>query len=409
MPSLQTLKKRNKGAKTPGEQRRTQSDLIMEQTWSGDLQSTKAYIYDFYNDNHPDKVRGYEPEDDTGKIEVDIKFIVAQYSTISKDQVEYHIQFKPSENLNDLIPYYQKRYGDEYGAEIPVGLYIDIYDRELEQWRKWLICAKEISNQFRKYLILPCDYVFTWILNNKKYLISGIARLRNSYNSGVWRDYITESIENQDQLFFPLNRYTAALYYNQRIIIDPIKPTKEELDSNLYEHEPITWRITKVESLHPIGIYKITVGQDKFNQFTDRFVDGYWYADYLKSEVETEDATTGYEKPGVDVKASISFSGTTAKISTKSYKDLYVTFMKSEEDITADYINDTVWSYIINGVETPITFVDNKFSDSQIAATKNEKGIRVRFLGSVLKVSKIEFKCVSKDVEDTQQFDIVEF
>ena len=30
-------------------------------------------------------------------------------------------------------------------------------------YRKWLICERELANQFPKYLILPLDYQFMWI------------------------------------------------------------------------------------------------------------------------------------------------------------------------------------------------------------------------------------------------------
>lgn len=104
--------------------------------------------------------------DKTTKTKVDIKFIVTQYQTLSKDDVEYHIQFKPSQNFsfseNDELYYYETDYRQRYGAEFPIGMYIDI-PNERGIYEKWLICGKESQNQFPKYSILKCNYYYHWI------------------------------------------------------------------------------------------------------------------------------------------------------------------------------------------------------------------------------------------------------
>ena len=39
---------------TLGEKLKSDSDKVMELTWNNDVQSKKAYIYDYMHDDHPD-------------------------------------------------------------------------------------------------------------------------------------------------------------------------------------------------------------------------------------------------------------------------------------------------------------------------------------------------------------------
>ena len=82
----------NKNNNTIGDIFKQNSDMIMLNTWDRDIQSKKCYIYDYYHD---------KPE---LKTPVDAKFIITQYGTLSKDQVEYHIMFKPNHKCE--LPYF---------------------------------------------------------------------------------------------------------------------------------------------------------------------------------------------------------------------------------------------------------------------------------------------------------------
>lgn len=298
MPSANSYKKLI-GGLTSGQMKKNSSDTIMNLSWDEDVQSRVGYLYT-YNDYITNKFevnsfKNLNPKDNSNKLQVDIKFIIDTYPSIDKDQVAYLIQFK-----DNRVPKKFAEYESEYGAEFPIGLYIDIPDDEGIYYR-WLICSKEISNQFRKFFVLPCNYNFRWVMNNKYYSMWGVARLRNSYNSGVWRDYIFQTPENQDQIWFPLNRISRAIGYDQKFIMDV--DDKFELEKDEYgnyeypEREPVTWVVTKPESIHPIGIMKITLAQGIFNFKTDRKLklsndDGYyWYGDVQKPE-EPNDPTS---------------------------------------------------------------------------------------------------------------------
>lgn len=257
---------------TEGQVKKHQSDVIMEETWNRDLQSKKAYIYDYYHDDQKDLGKGMVYSSTTSKVPVDIKFIITQYGTLAKDQVEYHVMFRPSEDFSRL-PYF-KEYEEKFGNEAPIGAYLDIPDDQ-GVYRKWLICSKEIANQFVKYSVLPCNYHFHWIYKNKRYDMWGVIRLRSSYSSGTWTDYLMTEPENQDQIWLPMNDISKLLYYDQRLIIS--SPSLER---------PLTWQISKVENVHPFGINKLTVSQCKFDPDTDKKIDGWWYADYAKEGIE---------------------------------------------------------------------------------------------------------------------------
>lgn len=164
---------------TVGAARKRASDRTMNHTWNNDIQSRKCYIYDFFHDTEHEKYSDLRPWEHTEKYEVDAKFIITQYTTLSKDQVEYHIMFRP--NFQNPLDYFQTEYADRFKAEFPIGLYIDI-PNDSGVYYRWIICSKEISNQFVKYLVLPCNYKFQWIFGHAKHEMWGVARLRNSYN-----------------------------------------------------------------------------------------------------------------------------------------------------------------------------------------------------------------------------------
>ena len=174
---------------TLGEKLKSDSDMLMELTWDSDIQSKICYIYDFYHDDQPRLAEGMT-YDNTTKTRIDAKFIVKSYQSMDKDQVDYYIQFKPSQAVrfseNDELYYFETDYKSVYGNTFPVGEYIDIQD-DRGVYHKWLICREERANQFPKYLVLPCDYELCWIETNGKDRIKrrmwSVLRMQSSYIS----------------------------------------------------------------------------------------------------------------------------------------------------------------------------------------------------------------------------------
>ena len=174
---------------TLGEKLKSDSDMLMELTWDSDIQSKICYIYDFYHDDQPRLAEGMT-YDTTTKTRIDAKFIVKSYQSMDKDQVDYYIQFKPSQTVrfseNDELYYFETDYKSVYGNTFPVGEYIDIPDNR-GVYHKWLICREERANQFPKYLVLTCDYELCWIEINGKDRIKrrmwSVLRMQSSYIS----------------------------------------------------------------------------------------------------------------------------------------------------------------------------------------------------------------------------------
>ena len=127
-----------------GEALKKQSDMIMNETFKNDIQYKLCYI-----DGQP----------------VDAKYITYTYYSISKDAVDYHLQFRP-------------------GVHYPIGKYIDIPD-DVGNYNRWLIVGRSDELQFVKYNILKCNWTFKWIIDGKIYECLGVLRKRNSYNSGL--------------------------------------------------------------------------------------------------------------------------------------------------------------------------------------------------------------------------------
>lgn len=169
MPSLKTARYINSAitsnARTVGEWHKDNSDLTMELTWDNDIQSKICYIYDYEHDDQKSKNK-YITYNNTKKHRIDAKFIITSYGSIDKDQVSYHIQFKPSEKIDfdesDDMYYYEKNYRKKFDMVYPIGQYIDIPD-EKGIYCKWLIVDYEEGNQFTKYVVLPCDYKLQWV------------------------------------------------------------------------------------------------------------------------------------------------------------------------------------------------------------------------------------------------------
>ena len=176
------------------------ANITMEMTWDNDIQSRRCYIYDYFHDD--DRAHNRDMTyDDTTKTPIDVKFEVSQYQTLAKDRVEYHIMFRPSQPLRfeeeDDLYYYEEDFVQKYGAEFPIGLYIDIPDED-GVYHKWLICMNELGNQFRKYSVLPCNYYYHWIEFNGNERIKrkmwGVSRAQNSYNSGCTYVHIYRNV-----------------------------------------------------------------------------------------------------------------------------------------------------------------------------------------------------------------------
>lgn len=358
MPSLQTARRvanaKNNGAKTIGQIYKEESDWAMEQTWDNDIQSKICYIYDFYHDDQPRLAEGMTYEN-TIKTRIDAKFIVKSYQSMDKDQVDYYIQFKPTQKTHfsegDELYYFETDYRKKYHNDNFIGLFIDIPNDE-NIYEKWMILRTEPANQFPKYLILKCNYELMWIENNGTEKIKrrmwSVLKMQSSYNSGLWTDLRFTSQENQDKVWLPLNPITEKIWYtnesskNMRVLVSS------------FTDNAIAWQISKVENAQPLGVQKLTLYQDFFDQHRDYIekdengnIIGMW-ASYFDSEIAPTDPDTPTTPPS-SITARISASTSTIKVGG-SYKNLTVNlFNDFNEDITTEYADATfTWTCSID-------------------------------------------------------------
>ena len=239
-------------------------------------------------------------------------------------------------------------------------IYVHNAENRIEDFLR--VIANEIGNKFIKYLILPANYRFTWVETNGNSRIIrrvwGATRSQNSYNSGLWTDTYTTSVENQFKAMLPLNPITERLFYigddnqNQRLIISAMTDN------------PRVWKVSKCEDMlmGDFGLMRLTFVQVAFNRSVD-FVDYgaknpdgsndvyAMYADYYESSVTPHEEAL--PTPSLTT-CVLSASTGTIKVGG-SYKTITATFYDSTgADITDTYLSElstSSWSFFIDGNE----------------------------------------------------------
>jgi len=340
VPSFETYKRiHSQLGATVGQVHKANSDLGMELTWDNDIQSRICYLYDFFHDDQPE-LNEAMTYNETTKTKIDAKFIVSKYTSMGKDWAEYYLQFKPTQKVkfdsNDELYYFETDYKNRYSTSFPIGLYVDVPD-DRGTYHKWMIVDKEKDNQFLKYSILPCEYYLSWIeqngFNSIKRKMWSVLIMQNSFDTEKLIGYFTNNIENQCNIWLPLNSITEKMGYinyngdrtNQRVIVSA--PTDI----------PNTWKISKIESTRPFGIQKLTIHQDRFNPHTDYIkkdndgnIKAMW-ADYYSSNVEPEDDNSIPTHSDIYCKIT---SSTQSIKAGGSYRLLTAKFYSNEIDIT---------------------------------------------------------------------------
>ena len=77
--------------------------------------------------------------------------------------------------------------------------------------------------------------------------------------SGIWTDFRVTSVENQTKAALPLNRISEDIFYDKRMILEPLG----------IETEPVVWKISKVERASSNGILMLTFAQDLYDEHKD--------------------------------------------------------------------------------------------------------------------------------------------
>lgn len=234
MPSFEEMQKYYSST-TIGEQLKEVSNMVIDDTFKNSVTYRFGTIYDC----------------DMNKIkDIEFKFLKTKTYSMEQDQVEYMVQFRPG--VNPEIDF-----DTSSDQKHRVGYYLDIKNPNSKLVEKWLIIGKDQA-EIDKYNVLKCNWLFEWLDKDRNYhSCLGCVRDRNNYNSGVWSDNFTVSIENQIAFIVPTNDNVREIDYDKRFMItDNIK-------------YPKTYSVTKLMDTFPLGITKITLKQSHYNEHTD--------------------------------------------------------------------------------------------------------------------------------------------
>jgi hypothetical protein len=333
-----------------------------------------AYFYDQFHDDEIDVPTDLHPEQSRSKVPVEIKFIQGTYNALEKDEQARRIMFKPSYKCT--IDYYEQAFG-KYFAHFPVGLYCDIPD-DKGIYRRWLVVGgyTELSNQLPAYMVIPCDWKLQWVYEHQCYENWCCLRSQSSYNSGVYRDYRVEHLENQKKTWHPMNRYTETIFYNQRV----------NLGAFVDGHDPVVWRCTKVEDIGSMGVDKLTWYQDLFDpkhdyiaRDEDQKITGIW-CNYYSDSVDPAKPKDEEEIPDFVKTCKITYAGTKPEIKINgSAKKLIVTFYDEFGEVLP--FENGAWEYHVD---------DKDVSDLlKITTTDKDNEIRIQFVGDTSYIGKV--------------------
>lgn len=335
-----------------GDVMKRQSDKIMNESFKRDVDYRRAKLYD-QNHNFLE--------------EVDIKFKKNLNYSISKDAVDFLVQFRPLYHPEKKYTLYPSDV-DENGKPIVerLGFYLDIPD-DTGDINTWLIVGKSDNNQFVTYNVLKCNWTCRWIKDRVIYECLGCIRSRNNYNSGEWSDGFVTSVENQAAIWLPTNDKTQTITYNDRFIIS---------DRTV---NPLVFHISKVEDMYPLGVTKFTLSQGHFDPTKDNAE--LKLANYYASEIEPEKEEE-IVIPEEDVKVAYSKITLNSKKLTiplgANKKTLKVTYYDKDGKETEN-INRTIW--FLSGEQNGKTYTDeeirNIFDVYFDSSSSRELGIKI--------------------------------
>ena len=110
----------------------------------------------------------------------------------------------------------------KHNSNIKVGSYVYM-ENEMGEWEWWMLLNFDDRPQFRQFTILKCLHVYKWVSYKDGYRVLheclGIPRSQNSYNSGVWLDYRTQTVENQTIMVLPINDDSNTIGYDTKFLI----------------------------------------------------------------------------------------------------------------------------------------------------------------------------------------------
>ena len=301
-----------------GEARRRNAQNIMDASWERDPATKRVYVK---------WINSGLPLIDDDDIPVYAKYNVKSYHNITGDEISYLLQFRMDDMRNN--------------PNIRVGAYVQI-PNEMDEPEWWLIVHQDDRTQFRQFSILKCTWTYKWVsrVNGKRivYECLGAPRKQNSYNSGVWLDYVGQTVENQEVMWLPTNDDTKTILYDTKF-----------LKSAPGRYPALKWTITKIEDSAVDGISRFTMAQTQFDPAKDNCE--LMVADYWESTVEPE--LPELEEVPIISNLEITYSGIPAVRAGGGYKKFALKERVDEKLV--DVVDDIEWSVDFGGNEEKLS------------------------------------------------------
>ena len=172
-------------------------------------------------------------------------------------------------------------------------------------------------------------------------------------------------MENQTKAALPLNQVSEAIFYDKRMILEPLG----------IETEPVVWKVSKVERASSNGVLMLTFAQDLYDEHKD-FIErdtsgkiiGKW-ADYYGDWVEP---TSSDPVPTITKYVKMSYKGVqNFQLKVGGSNRTFLVQYYDEHDNPIDY-DSGVWSVTIDG----------KNADKLISITPVRDGeVKVKVIG----------------------------
>lgn len=276
---------------TLGQVKRTQSDVVVNNTFTLDPTYKKVYIL---------TKDGWKWED--------AKYQFHSAPSISKDAVDYYLQFRPKVHYpvgsyvivpDDTSP--------EINLDASKGEFDNPFSQPIEKRTQiWIIVGRDDANAYVRYMILKCDWEFRWVYKGKLMTCWACSKNANSYTSGKWNDEISASLDDLVQSWLPdtYNVYgdrledfhlcdTRTIMHGQRFFM-----SNNDLDPKIYE-------VTKIKDINPQGIVKLSIKQDDFNEKRDNIE--LRVCDYYTDEGDVNVDIPIVDSPNAEKASSISW------------------------------------------------------------------------------------------------------
>ena len=314
-----------------GDTMRKQTQMIVDATWMNSVTTLPVCITEVK--------QGLPP----------VYYYIDEFEDMIYAHFEKHKNYNVGGNAVDFKLVIQPHIAVER-PDIKAGSYVCIPDiNNVPHY--WLITYIEEDNGLIVCRIMQCNWRLKWVDNNVIHECLGVLRGEAADSEGLETAGYISTVESKAAIWLPSNEDTKSIGVNTRFLISDSGRTP-----------PQAWKTSKILDTLPIGMTKITLVQDQFNQQNDNAE--LMIADYFEGAIEPTPAkpVPVDEEPTVEVRtATISYSGSKPTLKVGG----------SWKTFAAEFTNDSVmpksWS-VSDGTnifsettgDYTIEYIDNK-------------------------------------------------